>query len=67
MRHDDLQDTFTDPFVWCHCSQARLAEAANAGAVLIFDTAPVQVTAILAVPGPFENPRRWAQWEQAPQ
>lgn len=65
MRHDDLQDSFTDPFVWCHCSQARLAEAANAGAVLIFDTAPVQVTAILAVPGPFENPRRWAQWEQA--
>ena len=34
-----------------------LAEAAGAGAVLIFDTSPVQVTAILAVPGPFENPR----------
>jgi hypothetical protein len=38
-----------------------LAEAAGAGAVLIFDTAPFQVTAILAVPGPFENPRSWVR------
>eukprot|EP00435_Cladocopium_sp_Y103_P073036 s206_g42.t1 len=42
----------------CYFSwKVLLAEAAGAGAVLIFDTAPFQVTAILAVPGPFENPR----------
>lgn len=49
------QSVFFDVCVTC---EVLLAEAAGAGAVLIFDTAPVQVTAILAVPGPFPNPRR---------
>eukprot|EP00439_Symbiodinium_sp_Y106_P046272 s1619_g5.t2 len=37
--------------------QVLLAADAGAQAVLIFDTVDVQATAILAVPGPFENPR----------